>query len=171
MSGMANVGAAGSATTTDFSCFILGECIQPECNTDHRCSGCKEPVHNTCSQDLRGVGDPSEFGFACGGDKCKLKMTEEEKAEAIRHRDVVRARAAAAAGEAGTPGPCSAGDNCVAKEGSQAIVTKCRHGNGRHFACARVACSPDCGDGGEEGGGDPQTPGSSDAGPDALPLT
>ncbi|CBJ33710.1 hypothetical protein Esi_0568_0003 [Ectocarpus siliculosus] len=41
-------------------------------------------------------------------------MTEEEKAGAIRHRDVVRARAAA--GEAGTEGPCSAGDNCVAKE-------------------------------------------------------
>ncbi|CAB1117373.1 unnamed protein product [Ectocarpus sp. CCAP 1310/34] len=73
-------------------------------------------------------------------------MTEEEKAEAIRQRDVVRARAAS--GGAGTPGPCSAGDNCVAKEGSQAIVTKCPHGNGRHFACARVACSPDCGEGG-----------------------
>ncbi|CAN0541530.1 unnamed protein product, partial [Ectocarpus sp. 12 AP-2014] len=95
-------------------------------------------------------------------------MTEGEKAEAIRHRDVVRARAAA--GEAGTPGPCSAGDNCVAKDGSQAIVTKCPHGNGRHFACARVACSPDCAEGGEEGGGDPKTPGNSDAGSDASAL-
>ncbi|CAN0545677.1 unnamed protein product, partial [Ectocarpus sp. 12 AP-2014] len=56
-------------------------------------------------------------------------------------------RARAAAGGAGTPGPCSAGDNCVTKEGSQAIVTKSPHGNGRQFACARVACSPDCGEG------------------------
>ncbi|CAM9401031.1 unnamed protein product [Ectocarpus sp. 4 AP-2014] len=154
---------------------ILGECMQPECNTEHRCSECKGPVHNTCSQDLSGVGEPSEFGFTCGGDKCKLKMTEEEDAEAIRHRNVVRARAAA--GKAGTPGPCSAGDNCVAKEGSQAIVTKRPHDNGRHFACAGVACSPDCGEGGseeaaggEEGGSDPKTPGNSDAGRDDSAL-
>ncbi|CBJ27109.1 hypothetical protein Esi_0055_0073 [Ectocarpus siliculosus] len=168
MSGMANVGAAGSAMTANFACNILGQCIQAECNTNHCCRDCKGPVHNTCSQDLRGVGEPSEFGFACGGDMCKLKMTEEEKAGAIRHRDVVRARAAA--GEAGTEGPCSAGDNCVAKEGSQAIVTQCPHGNGRHFACARVACSPDCGEGGSEDEGDPKTAGNSDAWKNASAL-
>ncbi|CAN0369265.1 unnamed protein product [Ectocarpus fasciculatus] len=94
-------------------------------------------------------------------------MTEGEQEEAIRHRDAVRARAPAGAG---TPGPCSAGDNCVAKDGDQAITTQCKHGNGRHFLCSRVACSPDCGEGGGEGGGDPKTPGGSDAGPDALTL-
>ncbi|CAM9230567.1 unnamed protein product [Pylaiella littoralis] len=137
---MANVGAAGSAATTDFPCVILGQCIQPECNTNHRCSECHGPVHNTCSQYLRGSGESSESGFACGGEKCRLKMTEGEQKEAIRHRDAVRAGARAGAG---TPGPCSAGDNCVAKDGDQAITTKCKHGNGRHYACVRVACSPD----------------------------
>lgn len=143
-------------TTQLYKCAILGEmCLMlgtspPDPSKGHGCFRCGKAVHNLCHQRLRASDTSGPNGFACGGDECVLRMTDEEKAAQLKIRDdgIEKAKGSTGAPISSTcwvPEMCSGFDLCTEKDKSAALTARCPHGWPRHFGCSQLPCFPGCG--------------------------